>query len=48
MKNPANFGEHSGVIEATQSELFERPLFSPTWPTHATRAARALERLLAG
>ena len=47
MKSAANLGG-SGAGDAIQSELFERPAFSPVWPKQATHAWRALNLLLSG
>ncbi len=48
MRSPANRCSGSGAGEEVQTELFERPAFSPLWPKRATKAARTLELLLAG
>ena len=47
MKSAANLGG-SGAGSAVQSELFERPAFSPIRPKPATKAARVAAMLLAG
>lgn len=47
MKSAANLGM-SGASDAVQSELFERPAFSPVLPSHASLAAAAADMLLKG
>ena len=48
MSSPGHRCSGAGAGYAVQAELFERPPFSPIWPVRATKAERALERLLAG
>jgi hypothetical protein len=49
MKTPARLGRKAGVGETGQQlSLLPEPPFSPTWPEHATLAARCLEVLMRG
>ncbi|CUA99915.1 helix-turn-helix domain-containing protein [Thiomonas bhubaneswarensis] len=43
-----NPGCSRGRFEAAQQELFERPPFSPEWPSNATKEGQLLAALLTG
>ncbi len=48
MRSPNHLCRGVGAEGVNQGELFERPVFSPTYPKRSTLAATALAHLLAG